>query len=128
MLDANVIRSSSCPYASTIVMVKKKDVSLWFCLDYRLLNNQTIKDAHPLPRINDTLESLHGAEFFSTLDLKVGYWQIPYANRSNVKLPLAPALASCMNPVASPLACATAEQFFLMLWTNYWQFYLFIPA
>ena len=54
-------------------MVKKKDGTLGFCIDFRKLSDVTIKNNHPLPRIDDTLEALKGAQIFSTLDLKSGY-------------------------------------------------------
>nr|VZI05385.1 unnamed protein product [Spirometra erinaceieuropaei] len=79
MLDKHVIRPSSSPWASPIVLVKKKDGSLRLCVDYRKLNAVTVKDSFPLPRIDTTLEALAGAACFSTLDLQSAYWQVEMA-------------------------------------------------
>lgn len=76
MAAQGVIEPSTSPWSSNIVLVKKKDNSLRFCVDFRQLNDVTQKDSHPLPRIDDTLDALSGAKFYSTLDLKSGYWQV----------------------------------------------------
>ena len=79
MLDLGAIRPSNSPWASVIVLVRKKDGRLRFCIDLRRLNNRTVKDAYSLPKIESILDSLIGAQIFSTLDLKAGYWQVEMA-------------------------------------------------
>ena len=97
MLDEGIVRPSSSPWASLVVMVKKKDGTLCFCIDFRKLNDVTVKDALPLSRIDDTLEALKGAKYISTLDLKSWYWQFPLRRSIDPKPPLRPALGSCTS-------------------------------
>ena len=85
MLSSGVIRPFNSPWASLVIMVKKKDGSLRFCVDFRQLNAATVKDAHPIPGIDNLLDALQGARWFSTLDLKSGYWQVPIQERDKEK-------------------------------------------
>ncbi|GBM91439.1 Retrovirus-related Pol polyprotein from transposon 297 [Araneus ventricosus] len=76
MADNGIIEVSLGPWASPIVLVKKKNGSTRFCVDYRKLNEITIKDSYPLPWIDDTLDALNGIQWFSKLDLKSRYWRV----------------------------------------------------
>ena len=76
MLDLGAIRPSDSPWRSAVVLVKKKNGELRFCIDLRKLNARTVKDAYSLPRIDDTLDKLKGSCVFSSLDVKFGYWQV----------------------------------------------------
>ena len=77
MLKNNVIRPSFSPWAAPVILAPKKDGTKRFCVDYRGLNAATIKDVYPLPRIDETLDALGGAIYFTTLDMAAGYWQVP---------------------------------------------------
>lgn len=77
MLKNNVIRVSTSPWAAPVVLAPKKDGSLRFCVDYRKLNVVTTREIYPIPRIDDTINSLSGQLIFSTMDCAAGYWQIP---------------------------------------------------
>ena len=82
MLDGGVIRPSQSPWCNTLVLMRKKNGGLWFCIDFRQLNSRTKKDAYPLPRMQETMESMVGAHFFSTMDLKSSFWQVKMAKDS----------------------------------------------
>uniref|UniRef100_A0A3B3BNF8 Gypsy retrotransposon integrase-like protein 1 n=1 Tax=Oryzias melastigma TaxID=30732 RepID=A0A3B3BNF8_ORYME len=76
LLETGIIRESDSPFASPIVVVRKKDGGVRLCIDYRKLNLQTIKDAYALPKLEESFSALSGSKWFSVLDLKSGYYQI----------------------------------------------------
>ena len=76
LLDAQVIEPAASEWSSNVVLVKKKDGSMRFCVDYRHLNERTIKDSYALPRIDECLDTLKEATWFTTLDLRSGYHQV----------------------------------------------------
>ena len=82
MSDLGAIRKSQSPWFSPIVLVRKKDGKLRFCIDLRKLNQRTVRDNYSLPKVEHMLEQLIGSEWFCTLDLKSGYWQVELTEES----------------------------------------------
>ena len=106
MLPQGIITPSVSPWASPIILVKKKDGSTRFCVDYRQVNALTIKDAYPLPRIDDTFDALAGSRWFSTLDLASGYWQVDLDEDAKSKSAFACGV-DCFSGKLCHLVCAT---------------------
>ena len=86
MLDAGIVEPSTTEFSSSPVLVRKKDGSIRFCVDYRKLNQATIKDSYPLPRINEVIDSIgRDAKYFTTLDLAMGYHHVQIAEEDKPK-------------------------------------------
>lgn len=80
-----IIKESRSPYASPIVIVRKKNGTIRMCIDYRLLNSRTVPDQYTTPCIDEALDSLSGSKWFPVLDLRSGYYQIPMAEEDKEK-------------------------------------------
>lgn len=85
LLCAGIIKESRSPYASPIVIVRKKNGTIRMCIDYRLLNSRTVPDQYTTPCIDEALDSLSGSKWFTVLDLRSGYYQIPMAEEDKEK-------------------------------------------
>ena len=77
-----MIHPSQSPWCNAVVLVRKKDGGLWFCIDFRQLNSRTKKDEYHPSWMQETMESMAGTHFFSTMDLKLGFWQVKMAKDS----------------------------------------------
>ena len=82
MLDEGAIWPSQSPWCNAVILVRKKDGTLRFCIDFRHLNACARKDSYPIPKCPETMESLVGARYFSTMDLKSGFWQVKVSEDS----------------------------------------------
>ena len=80
-------------------MVRKKDGSFFFCIDYRKLNDVTKKDTFLIPDVKDALDSLRGARYFATIDLLSGYWQLGLTERAKKRSAFVPAAGCFSSPV-----------------------------
>ncbi|UYV78594.1 hypothetical protein LAZ67_16002094, partial [Cordylochernes scorpioides] len=85
MLTEGIIRPSSSPWSFPVILVKKRDGKYRFCVDYRKLNNVTVKDVYPIPRIDEVMDTLQGSTHFSAKYLRSGYWQVEVEERDKEK-------------------------------------------
>jgi len=76
LLTSGIIRKSKSPWASAVVLVRRKNGRLRLCVDYRMLNQRSVKDSYALPRVEEVFDCLHGSQWFSTIDMKSGYYQV----------------------------------------------------
>ena len=85
MLNDGIIEEENSPGSSRVVLAPKPNGRVRFCIDYRALNRVTVKDVHPRTIMDDLIGNLEGANYYSTMDLEAGFWQIPVAECDNSK-------------------------------------------
>ena len=110
MLESGAIQPSQSAWCNAVVLVRKKDGGLQFCIDFHCLNTHTKKDSYPLPRIQEALETLVGAGHFSCLDLKSGFWQIKMDEASKQYTTFTVGNLRFLNAIACPLDSAMCLQ------------------
>ena len=114
MVGNNTVEPAASPWASNVVIVHKKDGSYRLCVDYRALNSVTHYDTYPLPHIDTCLGSIYGAVWFSTLDLRSGYHNIPIRESDRDKTAFI-TRRGCFRYKVLPFGCSTAPSFFQRL-------------
>jgi hypothetical protein len=114
MLRHGVIEPAASPWASNVVLVAKKDGSLRFCVDYRAVNSVTYKDAYPLPLIDNCINAMSGSSWFSTLDLRAGYHNIPVARADRDKTAFV-TRRGCWRYTVMPFGLTTSPSVFQRL-------------
>ena len=117
MLDRGVLEPSNSPWSSPVVLVTKKDGSIRFCVDYRVLNSLTVKDAYPIPRVDECLDALSGSKWYSSMDLNSGFWQVGHKKEDQEKTAFATSLGLFQFTVM-PFGLANAPSTFKRLVEN----------
>ena len=112
MAENGIIEPSYGPWSSPIVMVAKKDGSVRFCCDYRKLNLVTLKDSQPLPRVDDTFDALNFSSWYSTVDMRQGFWQVRVAESDRPKTAFSIPGSGLWQFVCMPFGLANSPQTF----------------
>ena len=109
MIKNNVARSSSSPWGSNVILVKKRDGSTRFAINYRQLNDVTIKDSYPMPNVRDTLDKMQGTILFSKMGMASAYWAVPIREEDKPKIAfMTPRRLLEMNVMSSGLCNSQA--------------------
>ena len=120
MMNAGAIRPSQSPYSSNAVIVRKKDGTIRFCVDFSRLSNKTVKYAYPIPKIEETLHLLAGSRYFTKLDLKSGNWQVEIQEDDKSKLPFMLEHLDSMSLPGLRLVYVTRQLLSKGLWNAAW--------